>query len=233
MIDKRVKSIAEAMQGIKDGSTVMFGGFGAVGHPAHLIDGLIEQGAKDLTLVGNNAGTGRVEPLVRLLATGRVRKIICSFPRSAGSVVFDEMHKAGKLELELVPQGTLAERIRAAGAGIPATVWPDRLRWPTWTSAAPLWAPSRPPRRMTDPPAAARGHRLLHRRMNTRPPPSPRPAILPSSTSSCFSSLSVVGQWGGNCGASCRPRPAVCPLALSPSAGDFCRRATSAILPRL
>ena len=124
MIDKRVKAIAEAMQGIKDGSTVMFGGFGAVGHPAHLIDGLIEQGAKDLTLVGNNAGSGRVEPLVRLLAAGRVRKIICSFPRSAGSVVFDELHKAGRLELELVPQGTLAERIRAAGAGIPAFYTP-------------------------------------------------------------------------------------------------------------
>jgi 3-oxoadipate CoA-transferase alpha subunit len=124
MIDKRVKSIAEAMQGIKDGAIVLFGGFGAVGHPAHLIDGLIEQGAKDLTLVGNNAGSGRVEPLVRLLATGRVRKIVCSFPRSAGSVVFDEMHKAGKLELELVPQGTLAERIRAGGAGIPAFYTP-------------------------------------------------------------------------------------------------------------
>jgi 3-oxoadipate CoA-transferase alpha subunit len=124
MIDKRVKSIAEAMQGIKDGSIVLFGGFGAVGHPTHLIDGLIEQGAKDLTLVGNNAGSGRVEPLVRLMATGRVRKIICSFPRSSGSVVFDEMHKAGKLELELVPQGTLAERIRAGGAGIPAFYTP-------------------------------------------------------------------------------------------------------------
>lgn len=124
MIDKRVKTIAEAMQGIKDGSTVLFAGFGAVGQPQHLIDGLIEQGAKDLTLVGNNAGSGRVEPLVRLLAAGRVRKIICSFPRSAGSVVFDELHKAGKLELELVPQGTLAERIRAAGAGIPAFYTP-------------------------------------------------------------------------------------------------------------
>lgn len=124
MIDKRVKSIAEAMQGIKDGSTVMFGGFGAVGSPVHLIEGLLEHGAKDLTLVGNNAGTGRVEPLARLLASGNVRKIICSFPRSSGSVVFDEMHKAGKLELELVPQGTLAERIRAAGAGIPAFYTP-------------------------------------------------------------------------------------------------------------
>lgn len=124
MIDKRVKSIADAMAGIKDGSTVCFGGFGAVGHPSHLIEGLLEQGAKDITLVGNNAGSGRVEPLVRLMATGRVRKIICSFPRSAGSVVFDEMHKSGRLELELVPQGTLAERIRAGGAGIGAFFTP-------------------------------------------------------------------------------------------------------------
>ena len=124
MIDKRVASVAAAMGGIKDGSTVMIGGFGAVGHPRQLVDGLIEQGATGLTVVANNAGSGRVEPLVRLLAAGRVRKIVCSFPRSKGSVVFDELHKAGKLELELVPQGTLAERIRAAGAGIPAFYTP-------------------------------------------------------------------------------------------------------------
>lgn len=124
MIDKRVTSIAEAMAGIRDGATVLFGGFGAVGHPAHLIEGLLEHGAKDLTLVGNNAGSGRIEPLVRLLGSGNVRRIVCSFPRSAGSVVFDEMHKSGRLELELTPQGTLAERIRAGGAGIPAFYTP-------------------------------------------------------------------------------------------------------------
>jgi len=124
MIDKRVSSMADAMAGIKDGSTVLLGGFGAVGQPKHLIEGLIEQGAKELTIVSNNAGSGRVEPLVRLMSAGRIRRILCSFPRSAGSVVFDELHKAGKLELELVPQGTLAERIRAGGAGIPAFFTP-------------------------------------------------------------------------------------------------------------
>jgi 3-oxoadipate CoA-transferase alpha subunit len=124
MIDKRVKTFAEAMAGIKDGSVVLIGGFGAVGQPNALVEGLLEQGASDLTIVANNAGTGRVAALPRLMAAGRVRKIICSFPRSQGSVVFDELHKAGKLELELVPQGTLAERLRAAGAGIPAFYTP-------------------------------------------------------------------------------------------------------------
>jgi 3-oxoadipate CoA-transferase alpha subunit len=119
MIDKIVKTLADAMAGIKDGSTVLLGGFGAVGQPNHLLDALTEQGAKDLTVVANNAGTGRTG-LAGLMAAGRVRKIICSFPRSAGSVVFEELHSAGKLELELVAQGTLAERIRAGGAGIPA-----------------------------------------------------------------------------------------------------------------
>jgi 3-oxoadipate CoA-transferase alpha subunit len=124
MIDKRVKSLADALAGVRDGSVVLVGGFGAVGHPNALLEALIEQGALDLTIVCNNAGTGRVAALPRLLAAERVRKIVCSFPRSAGSVVFDEMHKAGKLELELVPQGTLAERLRAAGAGIPAFYTP-------------------------------------------------------------------------------------------------------------
>jgi 3-oxoadipate CoA-transferase alpha subunit len=119
MIDKIVQSMADAMAGVKDGSTVLVGGFGSVGQPDQLIDGLIEQGAKDLTIVANNAGTGRVG-LARLMELGRVRKIICSFPRSAGSVVFEDLYKAGKLELEIVPQGTLAERMRAAGAGVPA-----------------------------------------------------------------------------------------------------------------
>ena len=123
MINKIVKSLADAMAGIKDGSTVLLGGFGAVGQPNQLIDALTVQGAKDLTVVCNNAGTGRTG-LAGLMDKGRVRRIICSFPRSAGSVVFEELHAAGKLELELVPQGTLAERIRAGGAGIPAFYTP-------------------------------------------------------------------------------------------------------------
>ncbi|WP_424139121.1 3-oxoacid CoA-transferase subunit A [Roseomonas chloroacetimidivorans] len=123
MINKIVRDMAAAMEGVKDGSTVLVGGFGAAGQPDDLIDGLIEQGAKDLTIVANNAGTGRTG-LARLMELGRVRKIICSFPRSVGSVVFEELYKAGKLELEIVPQGTLAERMRAAGAGIPAFFTP-------------------------------------------------------------------------------------------------------------
>ena len=119
MINKFVNSMAEALEGVRDGSTVLIGGFGAVGQPNQLIDGLIEQGAKDLTAVANNAGTGHVG-LARLMELGRVRKIICSFPRSAGSVVFEQLYREGKIELEIVPQGTMAERMRAAGAGIPA-----------------------------------------------------------------------------------------------------------------
>jgi len=119
MINKIVQSMADAMAGIKDGSTVLIGGFGAVGQPDQLIEGLIEQGATDLTCVANNAGTGRIG-LARLMELGRVRKIICSFPRSAGSVVFEELYRQGKIELEIVPQGTMAERMRAAGAGVPA-----------------------------------------------------------------------------------------------------------------
>jgi 3-oxoadipate CoA-transferase alpha subunit len=124
MINKIVQTMAEAMAGIKDGSTVLVGGFGNVGQPNHLIDALCEQGAKDLTVVANNAGTGRETGLAKLMGAGRVRRIVCSFPRSAGSVVFEELHSAGKLELELVAQGTLAERIRAGGAGIPAFFTP-------------------------------------------------------------------------------------------------------------
>jgi len=123
MIDKTVRSMAEAMAGIANGSTILLGGFGAVGQPNALLDGLIEQGATDLTVVANNAGTGHVG-LARLMELGRVRRIICSYPRSVGSVVFEELFRAGKLELELVPQGTLAERMRAAGAGIPAFFTP-------------------------------------------------------------------------------------------------------------
>ena len=119
MIDKIVQSMADAMAGIKDGSTVLIGGFGAVGQPNALIDGLIEQGATDLTVACNNAGVGHVG-LARLMELGRVRKIICSFPRSSDPVVFETLYRAGQIELEIVPQGTLAERMRAAGAGVPA-----------------------------------------------------------------------------------------------------------------
>ena len=119
MIDKRVRSVADALAGVADGSTVLIGGFGSVGQPDALIEGLIEQGARDLTCVANNAGTGHVG-LARLIELGRVRRMICSFPRSVGSVVFEALYAAGSIELELVPQGTMAERMRAAGAGIPA-----------------------------------------------------------------------------------------------------------------
>ena len=119
MINKIVQSMAAAMADIKDGSTVLIGGFGAVGQPNALIDGLIEQGATDLAVAANNAGVGHVG-LARLMELGRVRKIICSFPRSSDPVVFETLYWAGKIELEIVPQGTLAERMRAAGAGVPA-----------------------------------------------------------------------------------------------------------------
>ena len=117
MINKIVEDMADAMAGIKDGSTVLIGGFGAVGQPNALIDGLIHQGATDLTVAANNAGVGHVG-LARLMELGRVRKIICSFPRSSDPVVFESLYRAGKIELEIVPQGTLAERMRAAGAGL-------------------------------------------------------------------------------------------------------------------
>jgi 3-oxoadipate CoA-transferase alpha subunit len=119
MINKIVQSMAELTAGIKDGSTVLIGGFGAVGQPNALIDGLIEQGAKNLTVACNNAGVGHIG-LARLMELGRVSKIICSFPRSSDPVVFETLYRAGKIELEIVPQGTLAERMRAAGAGVPA-----------------------------------------------------------------------------------------------------------------
>ncbi len=123
MINKIAASISEALRDVRDGSTILIGGFGTAGIPAELIDGLIEQGAKDLTVVNNNAGNADYG-LARLLKTGRVRKIICSFPRQVDSWVFDELYRSGKLELELVPQGNLAERIRAAGAGIGAFFCP-------------------------------------------------------------------------------------------------------------
>ena len=117
MIDKTVESTAAALEGVSDGATVMIGGFGGAGQPNELIDALIAQGARDLTIVNNNAGNGETG-LAALLKAGRVRKIICSFPRQVDSQVFDGLYRAGELELELVPQGNLAERIRAAGAGI-------------------------------------------------------------------------------------------------------------------
>ena len=123
MINKITPTIAEAVSVVKDGDTVLIGGFGTAGNPNELIDGLIAHGARELTVVNNNAGNG-YEGLAALLQSGLVRKIICSFPRSADSWVFNELYRAGKIELELVPQGTLAERMRAAGAGIGAFFCP-------------------------------------------------------------------------------------------------------------
>ncbi|MCC6247976.1 MAG: 3-oxoacid CoA-transferase subunit A [Rubrivivax sp.] len=123
MIDKIAPSIAQALAGTPDGATVLIGGFGTAGIPNELIEGLIEQGARDLTVVNNNAGNGD-SGLAALLKTGRVRKIICSFPRQADSHVFDALYRSGRIELELVPQGNLAERLRAAGAGIGAFFTP-------------------------------------------------------------------------------------------------------------
>ena len=117
MIDKTVPDVTAAVAGIEDGSTILIGGFGMAGMPAALIDALIAQGARDLTIVNNNAGNGETG-LAALLKARRVRKIICSFPRQTDSYVFDALYHAGEIELELVPQGNLAERIRAAGAGI-------------------------------------------------------------------------------------------------------------------
>lgn len=119
MINKISESIEAALAGVKDGDTVLIGGFGTAGIPNELIEGLIAQGSKDLVVVNNNAGNADTG-LAALLKAGRVRKIICSFPRQADSWVFDDLYRSGKLELELVPQGNLAERIRAAGAGIGA-----------------------------------------------------------------------------------------------------------------
>ena len=119
MINKITSSVEAALADVKDGSTVMIGGFGGAGQPTELIDGLIAQGARNLTVVNNNAGNGETG-LAALLKAGQVHKIICSFPRQADSQIFDGLYRSGKLELELVPQGNLAERIRAAGAGIGA-----------------------------------------------------------------------------------------------------------------
>lgn len=124
-----LETVDEAVAGIADGSTVLVGGFGLAGMPFDLIDGLIRQGAKDLTIVSNNAGNGEVG-LAALLKAGRVRKVICSFPRQVDSYVFDELYRSGKVELEVVPQGNLAERMRAAGAGIGAFFSPTGVGTP-------------------------------------------------------------------------------------------------------
>lgn len=119
MIDKRIDSLTDAVADIFDGATVMIGGFGEAGSPIELIHALIDQGSKNLTVVNNNTGSGHVG-LAALIENGQVGKMICSYPRTVGSKVFPELYRSGKIELELVPQGTLAERIRAGGAGVPA-----------------------------------------------------------------------------------------------------------------
>lgn len=129
MIDKTVPDVASAVAGIADGATVMVGGFGRAGQPVELIDALIDAGARELTIVSNNAGGGDVG-LARLIAEGRVRKVVCSFPRQSDSWHFDTAYREGRLELELVPQGNLAERIRAAGAGIGAFYSPTAVGTP-------------------------------------------------------------------------------------------------------
>lgn len=134
MIDKIMGSTAEAVVDVFDGATILIGGFGAAGSPVELVHALIEQGATNLTVVNNNAGSGRIG-LAALIEAGRVAKVICSFPRTAGSDVFTRLYQQKRIKLELVPQGTLAERIRAGGAGIPAFYTP--------TSAGTLLAESK------------------------------------------------------------------------------------------
>ena len=126
MINKKLSSVADAVADIPNGATVMIGGFGASGSPVELIHALIDQGATDLTVINNNTGNGEVG-LAALIGSGQVKKMICSFPRSSQSRLFPKLYQAGKIELELVPQGTLAERIRAAGAGIPAFYTPTTV----------------------------------------------------------------------------------------------------------
>jgi 3-oxoadipate CoA-transferase alpha subunit len=129
VIDKIVTTVAQALAGTPDGTTVLIGGFGTAGVPNELIEGLIEQGARDLTVVNNNAGNGD-HGLAALLRTGNVRRIICSFPRQHDSWVFDDLYRSGVIELEVVPQGNLAERMRAAGAGIGAFFSPTGVGTP-------------------------------------------------------------------------------------------------------
>ncbi|MEX0707601.1 MAG: 3-oxoacid CoA-transferase subunit A [Woeseia sp.] len=126
MINKSFPSAAEAVADIPDGATILVGGFGAAGSPVELLHALIDQGARDLTVINNNTGSGHIG-LAALIEQGRVQKMICSFPRTAGSTVFQSLYSEEKIELELVPQGTLAERIRAGGAGIPAFYTPTAV----------------------------------------------------------------------------------------------------------
>jgi 3-oxoadipate CoA-transferase alpha subunit len=125
-INKIMSNFEDAVAGVKDGSTILVSGFGGAGMPTELLNALRDQGARDLTIVSNNAGVGR-EGISGLLSEGKIRKVICSYPRSGGSVIFEEMWAAGKVELEVVPQGTLSERIRAAGAGIGAFYTPTAV----------------------------------------------------------------------------------------------------------
>lgn len=129
MINKVIKSPAEAVADVFDGATIMISGFGEAGSPIELIHALIDQGAKNLTIISNNTGSGNVG-LAALIEHKRVKKMICSFPRTANSTVFPELYAKGEIELELVPQGTLAERIRAGGAGIPAFYTPTSVNTP-------------------------------------------------------------------------------------------------------
>ncbi|MFT5050646.1 MAG: 3-oxoadipate CoA-transferase alpha subunit [Chlamydiales bacterium] len=129
MIDKQVASAAQAVEGVQDGATVMIGGFGEAGSPIELIHALIDQGATNLTVVNNNTGSGEVG-LAALIKAGRVSKMICSYPRTTNSTVFPKLYRSGATELELVPQGTLAERIRAGGSGIPAFYTPTSVGTP-------------------------------------------------------------------------------------------------------
>jgi len=129
MINKQVQSLAEAVADVFDGAVVMVSGFGEAGSPIELIHALIDQGAKGLTIVSNNCGSGEVG-LAALLKAQRVAKVVCSFPRTANSTVFPDLYHSGKIELELTPQGTLAERIRAGGAGIPAFYTPAAVGTP-------------------------------------------------------------------------------------------------------
>lgn len=129
MINKQVGTVADAVRDVFDGAVVMIGGFGEAGSPIELIHALIDQGSKDLTVISNNTGSGEVG-LAALLKAKQVSKIICSFPRTANSTVFPELYRSGKTELELVPQGTLAERIRAGGAGIPGFYTPAAVGTP-------------------------------------------------------------------------------------------------------
>ena len=129
MIDKTAPSLVDAVSNIEDGASVAIAGFGAAGSPVELIHALVDHGAKGLTVINNNAGNGEIG-LAALIASGQVAKIICSYPRSAGSIVFPDLYRARKIDLEVVPQGTLAERLRAAGAGIPAFYTPTSVGTP-------------------------------------------------------------------------------------------------------